>query len=292
MVDPCPLCGDRAASARASYSYARAFAALRDRFGPSITAELESRYSPEPEARLHECHSCGLWYFSPANAGGPDFYDALARSDRYYGVHRWEYGIALDLLSPGATVLDVGCGRGDFLAGARDRGASVMAAETNPEAMAHLRARAIPNHAGTLATLDQRCDLVCAFQVLEHLPSALELASSMAARLAPGGRMLVSVPNRERLSALGQLEPLDMPPHHVSRWSPAQLLWLGERLGLELVAIRVQRRAPRAAAKVVYHRLRRGVVGLVPGSTEPGPVATITRATLGNTVLAHYRLAH
>ncbi len=288
-VDPCPLCAGRSATPLRSYPYASAFAALRERFGPGVSGDLEARYSPEPEARLLACRGCGLWRFSPLNPGGPDFYDALASSDRYYGTHRWEYEIALDLLEPGARVLDVGCGRGDFLVGARARGASVVAAETNPEAAAHLREREIPTHTGDLAALDRPCDMVCAFQVFEHLPSVMEVAGAMATRLEPGGQMLVSVPNRERLSALGRLEPLDMPPHHVSRWGHEQLAWLGRRLGLDLVEVHFQRRSGPAAAKVVYHRLRRGAVGLGSGDAHPGPVATLTRARFGNTMLGHYQ---
>ena len=143
-MTPCPLCGGTNADPVTAHPYADSFAALRDRFGPSITSDLEAAYTPAPDAVLVECTRCGLQHFSPPNPGGPDFYAALAASGAYYGDDRWEYAIALAAGGDTPRVLDVGCGRGDFLLQAQAAGADVLACETNPEAQTHLAERGIP----------------------------------------------------------------------------------------------------------------------------------------------------
>lgn len=255
VIDPCPLCGQRLADPVSSTPYAVIFGALRDQFGAAIDAELEQRYSPAVTADEYRCQECRLQFFSPMNPGGPDFYAALAASDRYYRGERWEYELALAAIPPGAArVLDVGCGRGDFLMRARERTTSVMGAETNPDAHPHLVDRGLAFHAGDLADLEGQFDLICAFQVFEHLADVATLLRPSLGRLAPGGTLFLSVPNRLRLSAHPRLEPLDCPPHHVSRWSPAQFEQLADRHGLVPHALHRQRRTPTSAAKVMFHR--------------------------------------
>ena len=91
---------------------------------------------------------------------------------------------------------------------------------------------------------------VCAFQLLEHVDSVDTLVASARELLVPGGRLFVSVPNRDR-SAPPEFESLDAPPHHVSRWAPSQLWELANLHGFRLV--RLMREPPdRSAALVVY----------------------------------------
>ena len=76
---------------------------------------------------------------------------------------------------------------------------------------------------------DRRFDVVCAFQVLEHVADPLAFIAEAKARLNPGGLLFIGVPNRE--SYVGRLRdfPLDMPPHHVMRWSRRALAALACR---------------------------------------------------------------
>ena len=54
-----------------------------------------------------------------------------------------------------------------------------------------------------------------------------------------GGRLLLSVPNRER-TWRDEGEPMDRPPHHVTRWGPEQLTRLAERTGLAVQEVRFE----------------------------------------------------
>src|SRR5947199_342155 len=55
-----------------------------------------------------------------------------------------------------------------------------------------------------------RFDVVCGFQILEHVRRVGDLMEPAMRCARPGGRIFVSVPNRRRYTR-GDLEPLDCP---------------------------------------------------------------------------------
>jgi ubiquinone/menaquinone biosynthesis C-methylase UbiE len=102
-------------------------------------------------------------------------------------------------LSPGATVLDVGCGPGTITADIADRvsPATVIgvdaAADVIEKAAAYARDRAVPNaefavgDAYALSFADSSFDVVHAHQVLQHLGRPVEALREWRRVVAPGG---------------------------------------------------------------------------------------------------------
>lgn len=74
---------------------------------------------------------------------------------------------------------------------------------------------------------DERFDLVCAFEVLEHIEDDAGTLASWAQRLRHGGWMLLSVPAHQR-----QFGPADVKAGHYRRYERAQLRSLFEGAGL------------------------------------------------------------
>src|ERR1044072_3966076 len=91
------------------------------------------------ELELFECTITGLRFWRPEAAAGDEaFYKQLsARWPNYYRDWRWEYGPALSLIRPDARVLEVGCGRGYFLALTERGGARAEGLEFIREAIAN-----------------------------------------------------------------------------------------------------------------------------------------------------------
>jgi 2-polyprenyl-3-methyl-5-hydroxy-6-metoxy-1,4-benzoquinol methylase len=259
------LCNSRQGRPVAVVSTSAIWDRLEQTTRQAFDESFRGRYTEASEVVLWACSTCGLEHFSPRTTADGAFYARLASGEGYYDDDtKWEFGLAGRLIDPTIDVLDVGCGEGAFLRSAGRDAHRAVGVDANPEAVGRLRAAGTEAYAvdiGAFADEHQSCfDVVCAFQVLEHVPDPVAMAAAATRCLRPGGRLVVSVPNRERLR-LGGLDPLDHPPHHVTRWSMTQLDELIARLDLELVDHWFQRRSPAmvvtAAPKALARRWRR-----------------------------------
>lgn len=108
----------------------------------------------------------------------------------------------------GRTALDVGCGAGLLTEPLARMGAHVTGLDAAPELIEAARTHAgesglaIRYVAGELAELDGQYDLVTAMEVVEHVADPASFVRTLAARLAPGGLLLMSTPNRTAWSRL------------------------------------------------------------------------------------------
>lgn len=108
----------------------------------------------------------------------------------------------------GKTALDVGCGAGLLCEPLARLGAEVTGIDAAPELIAAAREHAagqglaIEYRACGVEELDGQYDLVTAMEVIEHVASPAAFLRSLADRLAPGGLLILSTPNRTGWSKL------------------------------------------------------------------------------------------
>ena len=113
---------------------------------------------------------------------------ALCRGESFYG--KYVRVLAGDL-TPGAPVLDVGCGAGQVVEALRARGFAAAGLDVAPPKLAGCRGydgQTIPFPEASFAA-------VGAFNVLEHVEEPVPFLDEMARVLRPGGRLVVSSPN-------------------------------------------------------------------------------------------------
>jgi methionine biosynthesis protein MetW len=137
--------------------------------------------------------------------------DQYQLGTRGYGTHQ----AILDLVQPGARLLDVGAA-GGYLSelAQKTRQASVLAVEPDATGCAECRARGVDVLEGDVADLlasgaiaaHGPFDQVLLADVLEHMPDPAPVLAQIVDLLHPGGTAIVSVPNiayvRARLSLL------------------------------------------------------------------------------------------
>lgn len=212
--------------------------------GDAGTREVFPGARPHP---LVACARCGLVFQprAPVGAAVDALYaDAYAeprrrfagpveRAVRLFRLSRvWR---AQRLLPPGGRVLDVGCGRAVFLHLLQRRGYRVRGTELSASTAANAHPD-VPVDTGDLRPgryPRASFDLISIWHVLEHLREPQVTLRACREALAPGGALLVAVPNFGSLQArLGGPHwfHLDL-PRHVFQFTPDTLSRLLETCG-------------------------------------------------------------
>lgn len=106
---------------------------------------------------------------------------------------------ALPLLEPTGRLLDVGCGTGGMLRAAHRLLPDWALVGHDLDARMEAAIVAIPGverlETGPIEEIRDRFDLITLSHVLEHLPSPVETLRALGRLLAPGGRLLIEVPD-------------------------------------------------------------------------------------------------
>jgi 2-polyprenyl-3-methyl-5-hydroxy-6-metoxy-1,4-benzoquinol methylase len=124
-----------------------------------------------------------------------------------YG-HGTNYAV-LDLVPPNVRCLDIGCGEGGWGNELRAKGVTRLVGIEADPALAKKATAYDEVVVGRVEELDLASlgefDLVVAADVLEHLTDPWSVLSRLRTCLAPGGQLLVSVPNARCIEITGPL---------------------------------------------------------------------------------------
>ena len=139
-------------------------------------------------------------------------------------------------------VLDIGCGRGEFLELLRERGVDAHGVEIDPELVTSARELGfdvlLDDGIAHLASLpDKSLGGVVMIQVIEHLPPqvAVDFVRIVAEKVRPDGRVVVETVNPQSLYVYAHAFYLD--PTHTRPVHPGFLAFLFEEAGFREVKL-------------------------------------------------------
>ncbi|MFG6685330.1 class I SAM-dependent methyltransferase [Mariniflexile sp. HNIBRBA6329] len=138
------------------------------------------------------------------------------------------------------SLLDIGCGTGDFLLEAKKNHWSVFGIEPNDEArlIANIKTdNAVYNTNKLLKFEPESFDVITLWHVLEHLPNLEEQVQTFKKLLKPNGTLIIAVPNYKSYDAEYYKEfwaAFDVPRHlwHFNRDSVSKLV---SKMSMEVI---------------------------------------------------------
>lgn len=223
---------------------ARVVAMYRVRCGLDFTGELAGIEKLE----LYECVRTGYRFWRPVEAAGSEaFYRALSHAwPDYYRQERWEHAHVRQHCKRGDRLLEIGCGVGHFLNSVGPLVREAVGLELNGDAIAN-KVTAAAIHAQRIeefaATEPGAFDLVCSYQVLEHVVDPASFVRHALLCLKPGGLLALSTPNNAYYAFQKREDAFDLPPHHMGQFTREVFQKVGAVFALETVDILAEPRA-------------------------------------------------
>jgi len=217
--------------------------------------QLDQYYGDRPPAEavecdyaIWECAETGLQFAWPTTPGNTHFYKWVSSFASYYPGFRWEYGQVAHMLKADGysasdfKLLDVGCGKGDFLRTLDFLPAQKKyALDLNEPAIRVCRQQGFNAFCGTVesaiaAGFLQSGDfpVVTSFHCLEHVSQPVEFVRELLRATAPGGKLFLSTPYSPMSFERDWFDVLNHPPHHITRWNLGAYRKLSEILGVKM----------------------------------------------------------
>jgi 2-polyprenyl-3-methyl-5-hydroxy-6-metoxy-1,4-benzoquinol methylase len=272
---------------RATHLQALSTSHITELYRKKCGANVERAFHGHTLVHLYRCETTGYRFWRPETiAGDESFYKELSRSwGQYYQTDRWEYAQARAAFGKSDSVLEIGCGRGYFLRSIEGLVGRAQGIELNRDAIA----KKVTNFPVEATSLDSYhtndgsgFDAVCAFQVLEHIAAPKEFIQAALDRLRPGGILVLSTPNFGYFQYSEQIDPFDLPPHHMGHFQESTFKRIGDLFGLEVVSLTSEPRTHKpeqvsdGTSKSYVFRLARSISRVAYStafrvSSEPGP---------------------
>ena len=237
MNNKCPWCGSNKAQ---------------------INLWLKDEFLTKKDFHICECLNCGLLYTMPRPS--KEKIGAYYKSDEYYSHQENKKGFVPRLYEaikkinlkhkfrlasrdlPVGKLLDIGCGVGDFLHVAENKGWQCTGVEPSEEAreIARQRIKGDLLYSEDLEQLpDQSFDLITMWHVLEHVDDLKWQVAQLQRLIKPNGRIVIAVPNYRSYDGRfynAYWAAYDV-PRHLNHFNKTVLTKMFKTSGLSLVSM-------------------------------------------------------
>jgi len=174
-----------------------------------------SQYFAEGETDFAQCQHCGivLRHPMPTTEELDAIYVDLYRSDNIfqsrtnqesgsYALKQYANFLNTHIITPGARLLDYGCGTGELIELLRASGVGAIGLERSDAARRYaLAQRGLELLQGINGIPCGSLDIVTMIEVIEHLTDPCTVLSEIRDCLKPGGQIFITTPNRHGFRA-------------------------------------------------------------------------------------------
>jgi len=232
----CPICNTELKSSSDLYSLNELF----ELWAPVQFSQetLREHFSQASYTKLYSCPECDLDIFLPQIVGTSNFYLDLSKYGpiNYYEDEKWDFEEALKDAEKSNSIIEIGCGPGNFLEKVKPCVAQVCGTEYNEHALriAGSKGLKVLGKDDDMSVNKGQFDAVFSFHVLEHVADPVGFLQELCSWVKPGGKIGISVPNQD--GPVKYIDPCvqNMPPHHATRWYLRTFEVISNKVGLKI----------------------------------------------------------
>lgn len=185
-------------------------------------------FSDKKEIYIYECEKTNYQFYYPFGIEGDHLlYETLSKIDWYYMPWKWEHEITKRLLEGGEKILEIGSGGLGFIERIKKLGFDITGLELNEKSVSQAKELNLKVYNESIQDHSKKnveeYDLICSYQVLEHVTAVHSFIEAQVDGLKMGGKLIISVPNNDSFIKLTKGGILNMPPHHMGLWDKKSL---------------------------------------------------------------------
>jgi 2-polyprenyl-3-methyl-5-hydroxy-6-metoxy-1,4-benzoquinol methylase len=186
----------------------------------------------------YKCNNTGYKFYFPPIEGDSKFYESCSKISWYYVPWKWEHEKVLLYINSNDRILEIGSGNSGFINGLIEKNfLNCTGLELNEEQVfiAKKRGYKVLNESIEVHAKKNQLiyDVVCSFQVLEHVYNVKSFIESSIEALKVGGKLLISVPNNGSY-VYDSKNAFNSPPHHLGMWDELSLTNIADLFNLQL----------------------------------------------------------
>lgn len=199
-----------------------------DKYCRYLDIDVSRFFSDVETIELIEDVKTGYKFYQPNGIEGDSrFYEELEKFEWYYMPWKWEHEYVMLLLKDKDVILEVGSGGLGFVEKLHANGYDVSGLELNEKSLVKASSLNLKVYRDSIQEYAinncNKYDIVCSFQVLEHIADVRSFIKAKVDCLKVGGKLVISVPNNNSFIKYNEGGVLNFPPHHMGRWSEKSL---------------------------------------------------------------------